>query len=74
MSESKLEAATEEVMASVLEANAVRVFDNGKNPANCGCPEKCVPNKLMGMPRQPFCDCPCHVDAAGYLTSKGPKE
>jgi hypothetical protein len=71
MRESKLAAATEQVMADVLKANAVRVFENGKNPGYCGCPEICLPNKLTGMPEQSYCDCPCHVDVNGFLTSKG---
>jgi hypothetical protein len=71
MRESKLAVATEELMADVLKANAFRVFENGKNPGYCGCPEICLPNRLTGMPEQSYCDCSCHVDAAGYLTSKG---
>ncbi len=71
MRDSKLAVATEELMADVLKANALRVFEDGKNPGSCGCPEICLPNRLIGMPEQSYCDCPCHVDAAGYLTSKG---
>jgi hypothetical protein len=70
MRESKLAAATDEIMADVLRANAVMVFDNGKNPGNCGCPEIRLPTKLTGMPEQSYCDCPCHVDVNGFLTSK----
>ncbi len=71
MTESKLATATEEIMANVLEANAVRVFENGKNSGSCGCPQICLPKKLTGMPEQSYCECPCHVDTNGFLTSKG---
>ncbi len=71
MRESRLAVATEKLMASILEANVVRVFENGKNPGTCGCPQKCLPNQIHGMPEQSYCDCPCHVDTNGYLTSKG---
>ena len=64
MKNSKKQIASDKAMVKVLEANAVRVFDNHKTNAQTGC-DQCL---LDTEPAS--CECKCHVDAQGFVTFK----